>query len=80
MGAGSIAVPYRLNGGAPTDFTTWASPKLFQILAAGADDLHGTAPPASGKQFPAGIGYDPGGADEDNLVSFAKFRLSKMRP
>jgi hypothetical protein len=65
----------------------YVNPKSFQIISAGLDGDYGTAPTTSSKSFPlpsgtltisrtklypTGAGYDPSGADDDNIVNFSK--------
>lgn len=78
VGGGSIAVPYRTTSTGNVNVpTTWVSPNVFQILAAGADDMFGVT---NARAFPNGDGYDPAGTDDDNLTNFSRMRIGRARP
>jgi prepilin-type N-terminal cleavage/methylation domain-containing protein len=81
------AVPYLTdsNGNGQIDTNEgFANPKSFQILAAGQDGAFGTLIPAAGanyRLFPTGVGYDPLGADNDNVANLdAKSTLEASKP
>jgi len=73
---GSIATPYQ------SDNTSekYASPKTFQLLAAGQDHMFttGEPQPASARKFPSGTNYTP--ADNDNLTNFSERTLEDAVP
>jgi hypothetical protein len=54
----------------------------FQLICAGQDGDFGTSSSAAqGRLFPSGIGYDPRGADNDNVVNFnEKSSLDAAKP
>jgi hypothetical protein len=57
----------------------WVNPDSIQIIGAGLDEKYGTT--ATGRLYPTGLGYDPAGADEDNVANFCiKARLGDARP
>jgi type II secretory pathway pseudopilin PulG len=68
---GSIAQPYALdvNNNRSLDAAdTWANANSIQIISAGQDGNFGTG--SGPKLYPAGIGYDSTGADNDNNSNF----------
>jgi prepilin-type N-terminal cleavage/methylation domain-containing protein len=61
---------------------TWANPDSFQIISAGPDGKYGAPARLSRvRLFPTGGGYDPAGADDDNVTNFnSKARIGDAKP
>ena len=78
------AVDSNNNGTYDSATETWANPDSFQIISAGQDATFGvaaTSPPSTPKLYPTGTGYDPDGADNDNLTNFCdRSSLEAARP
>ena len=48
----------------------WVNPTTFQLMAAGPDGLFSAAKFNKQRLYPTGTGYDPAGADDDNITNF----------
>ena len=58
----------------------WVNPTTFQLIATGPDGQFSAAKPTRQRLYPTGTGYDPAGADDDNITNFcAQSRLGDAK-